>query len=242
MPYDFTKLTERKRKFCEEYVVTLSRKNAAIAAGYSEGGASIAGLRNLQDENCQDYIDYLTEARAQRLHISQDEVLQKLWAIASADVNELVEYRRVCCRYCYGKDYMYQWTDAEFERAKIEAKNRGYPKPEGPGGHGYDATKPPVAACPECHGEGKGHIHAHDTRNASAQARALYDGAKVGRDGLEIKTLDRMKALELVGKHLGLFKEKVEHSGKIENTGPVLNLTLTSPDAPKVAAKDPDED
>lgn len=36
-----------------------------------------------------------------------------------------------------------------------------------------------------------------------------------GEDGLEreIKMADKLKALELLGKHLGMFKDKVEVSG-----------------------------
>jgi hypothetical protein len=35
------------------------------------------------------------------------------------------------------------------------------------------------------------------------------------KDGTEIKFHDKIKALELMGKTAGMFKEKVEHSGKI---------------------------
>ena len=39
-----------------------------------------------------------------------------------------------------------------------------------------------------------------------------------GEDGLEreIKMMDKLKALELLGKHLGMFKDRVELSGGIE--------------------------
>lgn len=234
MAYDFKDLTEKQRKFCEEYIIDLNVSAAAGRAGYV---TPTSGYGCLALQHCQDYIAHLSEERAKRLHITQDEVLSRLWAIATADVNELVQYRRNCCRHCYGEEHRYQWTDSEFERAQTEAKNRGWPVPEAPGGNGYDQTKPPVDDCPECQGEGDGRVHAQDTRKVSAGAKMLYAGAKVGRDGLEIKIHDQMRALELVGKHVGLFKERVEHSGEIKNTGPVLNLLLTSPDAPKPAAQ-----
>lgn len=47
------------------------------------------------------------------------------------------------------------------------------------------------------------------------------DGEGVER---EIKLADKLKALELLGKHLGMFTDKVEHSGSID-TG---NAALTS--------------
>ena len=157
--------------------------------------------------------------------------------MATADVNELVQYRRHCCRFCYGKQHRYQWTDAEFERAEIEAKNRSYPKPEAPGGVGYDRSKDPNPSCPECMGQGTGEVFATDTRRVSPEARALYAGVKVSRDGLEIKVHDQMRALELVGKHIGMFKDKVEHSGEVKTTGPVLNLSLAAPPGAKLARR-----
>ena len=46
---------------------------------------------------------------------------------------------------------------------------------------------------------------------------------KKGRDGFEIKPYDKIRALELLGKHLGMFAEKVELSGSIND--PFENLT-----------------
>lgn len=233
--YDFTLFTERQRLFCEEWVIDLNLDRASKAAGYANGSV---GRACLQVKHCLDYIDHLNERRAKRLEIRQDDVLSRLWNIATADVNELVQYRRNACRYCYGSKYRYQWTDAELERAQEEAEKRGLPKPKAPGGPGFDKTRDPNPACPECRGEGAGHIHANDTRKLSAQGKMLYAGVKSGRDGLEIKSHDQVKALELVGKHLGMFKDKVEHSGEIKNTAPVLNLMLTGPEA-KPAAEVP---
>lgn len=42
-------------------------------------------------------------------------------------------------------------------------------------------------------------------------------GIKEGRYGIEISTCDKVRALELLGKHLGMFKDKVEVSGNINN-------------------------
>ena len=41
------------------------------------------------------------------------------------------------------------------------------------------------------------------------QKRALAV-IKKGRDGLEVKSFDKVRALELLGKHLGIFTEKIE--------------------------------
>lgn len=46
---------------------------------------------------------------------------------------------------------------------------------------------------------------------------------KKGRDGFEVKPYDKIRALELLGKHLGMFTEKVEVKGEVNN--PMAGLT-----------------
>ncbi len=41
-------------------------------------------------------------------------------------------------------------------------------------------------------------------------------GIKEGANGIEIKLNDKGKALELIGRHLGMFKDKLEISGTLE--------------------------
>lgn len=38
-------------------------------------------------------------------------------------------------------------------------------------------------------------------------------GIKMGKNGIEVATCDKVKALELLGRHLGMFKDKIELSG-----------------------------
>ena len=49
---------------------------------------------------------------------------------------------------------------------------------------------------------------AHDTRNLSPKAKALYAGVRATKDGQEVKTHDQMAALVNVAKHLGMFTEQ----------------------------------
>lgn len=48
------------------------------------------------------------------------------------------------------------------------------------------------------------------------QIKAI-SGIKQGKNGIELTTYDKVKALELLGRHLGMFKDKVEVSGDINN-------------------------
>ena len=56
------------------------------------------------------------------------------------------------------------------------------------------------------------------------QVRAIA-GIKEGANGIEIKLNDKEKALELLGRHLGMFKDKVDVSGKVETNDPFSGLT-----------------
>lgn len=46
---------------------------------------------------------------------------------------------------------------------------------------------------------------------------------KEGKNGLEVKPYDKVRALELLGKHLGMWQERVEVSGQVSN--PMEGLT-----------------
>lgn len=55
------------------------------------------------------------------------------------------------------------------------------------------------------------------------EKKKAISGIKEGKYGVEVATCDKVKALELLGRHLGMFKDKVEVSGNINN--PYENLT-----------------
>lgn len=62
-----------------------------------------------------------------------------------------------------------------------------------------------------------------DTSCLTAEQKKCIKSIKQTRDGIEIQFYDKMKALELLGRHLGMFTDKVEHSGNINN--PFANLS-----------------
>lgn len=47
--------------------------------------------------------------------------------------------------------------------------------------------------------------------------RKAISSIKEGKYGIEVASCDKVKALELLGRHLGMFKDKVEVSGQINN-------------------------
>jgi hypothetical protein len=78
------------------------------------------------------------------------------------------------------------------------------------GGIGFDPRRDPHPSCPECFGEGIGEVFVKDTRKLTPEERALYGGAKLTKNGLEVKLHDKQAALVNVGRHLGMFTDKVE--------------------------------
>lgn len=56
---------------------------------------------------------------------------------------------------------------------------------------------------------GKGNrVRLTPTEELPPEKRAAVASVKKGRDGMEIKTYDKLRALELLGKHLGMFDAK----------------------------------
>lgn len=214
-------LTPKQKCFVEEYLIDLNQTQAAIRAGYSEKTANEQASRLLANVNIQAAIKEAMAERSKRTQITADMVLQRWWEISNVDVNDLVQFRRTCCRYCHGIDFEYQWTEKEFNRACRNAEeaaekareekddDRIQPEyPEATGGMGYNKTLDPNPECPECFGEGHGEMFAQDSRKLKGPARALFGGVKQTRDGLEIKMKSQDKALENVANHLGMFKNK----------------------------------
>lgn len=52
-----------------------------------------------------------------------------------------------------------------------------------------------------------------DTKDLDEQQIRAIAGIKEGKFGIELKLNDKEKALELLGRHLGMFKDRVEVSG-----------------------------
>jgi phage terminase small subunit len=221
-------LTPRQQRFVEEYLVDLNATRAAERAGYSAATSNEQGARLLAKASITAAVEALQEERARRTGITADKVLMRWWDLATADPNALIQHRRAPCRYCHGINHHFQWkTPREFEEAVNLAAADERPAPSNAGGYGYSVSAEILADCPECNGEGIGYTLAADTRSLSGAARILYAGAKQTRDGLEIKLHDQSKALENVAKHLGMFTERVQHTGtgtdgavKIEDATP----------------------
>lgn len=219
-------LNDSQVKFVNEYLIDLNRAAAYKRAGYKGEGntAYVNATRMLRNAKVSRAIADALAERERRTEITQDAVLKMWWDIATADVNELTEYRRLCCRHCWGFGFNHQWRDAiEYEDAVTEARAKKQKIPNDNGGYGYDNSLDPNPDCPRCNGFGIGHAHFHDTRDLTGAARRLFAGVKEGKFGVEVITRNQDDALKMVAQHLGMVKNKTEitgaDGGPIQSTG-----------------------
>lgn len=195
-PDDFG-LSDQQMIFAQHVLDGKTRVEAYRLAGYKCDGenAYFAASQVYRNIKVRRYIYAMRKERQTRYSAELDDVIAQLNAIINADPNEISQYRRVNCRYCWGFGHQYQWRDAvEFEEAEEEAKAKEKPAPRDDGGYGYNQTLDPNPDCPRCNGEGRGEAVFADTRDIEGDAIHLLHGVKLGKFGIEILTADKDSA------------------------------------------------
>lgn len=194
-PADFG-LSEKQGIFAENVAAGKKLVEAYRIAGYEGEGstAHVNASRMLRNAKVFRAVSFLRDKRQQRLSLTEDEIIHQLSSIASANPAELVQFRRVNCRYCWGEHHLYQWRDIEeFDKAAEKASNDGKEGPEY-GGLGFVESGFPNEECPKCCGEGVGEFHVADTSQLEGDARWLYAGVKQTMNGLEIRMANQEAA------------------------------------------------
>jgi len=74
-------LTEKQKRFCDEYLIDLNATQAAIRAGYSERSARQIAERNMTKDDIQKYIKERMSEKEKQLIADQDEVLKYLTSV-----------------------------------------------------------------------------------------------------------------------------------------------------------------
>lgn len=173
-------LNARHHRFIQEYIRTLNAAQSARAAGYKY---EVEANRLLRNPLVKELIDKGLADKAARNAISADEALVYHFKHSRTELPLLA--RNGACRFCYGMDFQYQFTQAEYREAQQKhfqlmqsraARNR-VPFDER-GGMGFDPYKPPVDDCPECWGHGKDYpMLAHEIEAIlTPEQRTLFDG------------------------------------------------------------------
>lgn len=155
-------LTDKQKRFCEEYLVDLNATQAAIRAGYKPKTARSQGQRLLTKVDIQQHLQQLMGERSERTEITADRVLNELAAIAFSDRTELAQVDK--------------------------------------------------------HGK----VNFTPTEQLPGETKKIIAGIENGKYGTKVTTYDKVKALELLGKHLGIFASGADNSEALKKLDEVL--------------------
>lgn len=165
-------MTEQVKRFLDRYFETLSGKESAIHAGFSEKTAKVQASQMLAIEENELYLNKLREDYSLKYGINKDRVLNEYRKIAFSDVRNILT---------------------------IDGGLRSVDDLD-------DDTAGAIAG-----------IESFEEFNR--------EGEKLGTNR-KIKLHDKLRALEALSKHLGLFER--DNSQRKPET-PVLNVTITPP-------------
>lgn len=146
------KLTDKQKKFVEEYLIDLNATQSAIRAGYSPKTANEQGARLLANVSIQEAISKAMAERSRRTGINQDRIVQELARIAFVKITDVVD------------------SDGEINTNASDDD----------------------LACIESY-----KVEDSDSVNGSSSKR-------------EVKLASKIKALELLGKHIGMWNDKIQ--------------------------------
>lgn len=177
-------LTDKQKRFCEEYLIDLNATQAAIRAGYSPKTAEQTASRLLRNVKVQEYIAKRQKELSRSTEVTQERVIRELALIAFSNATD---YARVVEK-----------------KMKIEVNGVLVDALDEDGNPIMYRTVEPVL-----------------TEELTDDQKRVLAVIKKGRDGLEVRPCSKEKALELLGRHLGMFKDKVELDTDME-----LNITV----------------
>lgn len=88
-------LTDKQKRFCEEYLIDLNATAAYKRAGYqvkSDSVAASCASDLLRIPKVQAYVTELQNKRARRTRVTADRVIRELARIAFSDISEVMEF------------------------------------------------------------------------------------------------------------------------------------------------------
>lgn len=78
-------LTDKQKRFCEEYMIDLNATQACIRAGYSVDTANVQGTQNLSKLSIQEYISELQRNKSEELNITFNDIAKGVYSIATKE-------------------------------------------------------------------------------------------------------------------------------------------------------------
>ena len=86
-----TRVNDKQREFCRQYLVDFNATQAAIRAGYAMPSARQQANRLLTNDDIQHEIARLAKASAQRVDVSVERAIQEAARLAFFDIRKLVD-------------------------------------------------------------------------------------------------------------------------------------------------------
>lgn len=86
------KLTDRQRRFVEEYLVDCNAARAAVRAGYSPKGAEKTGYRLKKVPAVRVALEAAFEVKRQGAEVDRERIIRELARIAFADISEIAAW------------------------------------------------------------------------------------------------------------------------------------------------------
>lgn len=84
------KMTDKQKRFCDEYLIDLNATQAAIRAGYSKKTANVIANENLTKPYIKEYIKKRMEEKESALIADQNEVLKYLTSVMRRELTDSV--------------------------------------------------------------------------------------------------------------------------------------------------------
>lgn len=86
------RLTDKQKRFVDEYLIDLNATQAAIRAGYKAKWVTTNVTKLLENTSVQEYLQDRQKALSERTEITQDRVLKELAKIGFADIRKAVKW------------------------------------------------------------------------------------------------------------------------------------------------------
>lgn len=146
-------MTDKQKRFVEEYLIDLNATQAAIRAGYKPDSANKVGAELLGKTRVSEAIAKAMADRSKRTGVNADRIVTELAKIAFANAGDIIDP-----------------VDGRIKE---------------------DAAPEDLAAI------------------QSIKVKTM-DGAKMSSMEREVKLSEKTKALELLGKHIGMWNDKID--------------------------------
>jgi phage terminase small subunit len=223
-------LTWHHRLFCKYYLLHGNATRAARAAGSTNKAAGQAGWALLQLPQVQAEIARLRANIARELKIEAKQVHEVAAAIALHDATEICQMRHVSCHECWPtwqeEAHIEEWNAMQLADAMGEEY---FPE------HETQKPEEPDPGCLACRGQGRLDVWFADTRHLEPRERMAFAAASIGKDGYKVDVADRLKALDMCAKLLGLYKS--DGDDKTEKVNVYFNGMRFPPEPPPEGKK-----